>query len=89
MINKQRTIASSTIAIAAVITLFASGPLVATHQANARFGGGFGGEQNPATGNPHPSGEPTGNPHQFPNCSGNPHGQTQSGFGFDQCNGAQ
>jgi hypothetical protein len=44
--NKQRTIALSTIAIAAVIVLFASGPLIAAHQAQAFFGhrffGGFG-----------------------------------------------
>jgi hypothetical protein len=40
--NKQRTIALSTVAIAAVILLFASGPLVATHQAQA-WGGGCGG----------------------------------------------
>ena len=44
--NKQRTIALSTVAIATVIVLFASGPLVATHQAWAwghRHGhGGFG-----------------------------------------------
>ena len=38
--NKQRTIALSTVAIAAVIVLFASGPLVATHQAQA-WGGGW------------------------------------------------
>ena len=41
--NKQRTIALSTVAIAAVIVLFASGPLVATHQAQAWGGGGCGG----------------------------------------------
>jgi hypothetical protein len=84
MSTKQRTVALSTVAIAAAIVLFASGPLVATHQAYAF--GGF--ETNPSTGNPHPSGEPTGNPHQFPNCSGNPHGDTLGGSG-QQCNGAQ
>jgi len=41
--NKQRTIALSTVAIAAVIVLFASGPLVVTHQAQAWGGGGWGG----------------------------------------------
>ncbi|MGB6531306.1 MAG: hypothetical protein WBF33_24630 [Candidatus Nitrosopolaris sp.] len=46
-----------------------------------------GGEQNPTTGNPHPSGEPTGNPHQSPTCSGNPHNQTLSGSG--SCPGSQ
>lgn len=39
--NKQRTIALSTITIAAVIVLFASGPLIVSHQAQA-FHGGFG-----------------------------------------------
>jgi hypothetical protein len=39
--NKQRTIALSTITIAALIVLFASGPLSAAHQAQA-FEGGFG-----------------------------------------------
>jgi hypothetical protein len=34
--NKQRTIALSTVAIAAVIVLFAAGPLVATQQAQAQ-----------------------------------------------------
>jgi hypothetical protein len=86
MINKQRTIALTTMAIAAAIVLFATGPLVATHQAQAF--GRFGEAQNPSTGNPHPSGEPTGNPHQFPNCSGDPHSQTLGGSG-QQCNGAQ
>jgi hypothetical protein len=81
--NGQKTIALGTVAIAAIITLFATGPLVVTHQAQAFFGG----ETNPSTGNPHPSGEPTGNPHQGP-CSGNPHGQSSSGFG-QRCNGAQ
>jgi hypothetical protein len=72
--NRQRTISLSTVAIAAVITLFTTGPLVATHQAQAR---GFG-DQNPTTGNPHPT-DPTtgiegGNPHDTPSCNGNPHG---------------
>jgi hypothetical protein len=40
--TKQRTIALSAIAIAAVIVLFASAPLIATHQAQA-FWGGWGG----------------------------------------------
>jgi hypothetical protein len=87
MINKQRTIALSTAAIAAAIVLLASGPLVATHQAQAFFGGGF--ETNPSTGNPHPSGEPTGNPHQIPTCSGDPHGQTSDRGSVSQCPGAQ
>jgi len=38
--TKQRTIALSAIAIAAVLVLFASVPLVATHQAYACWGGG-------------------------------------------------
>jgi hypothetical protein len=38
--NKQRTIALSTVAITAVIVLFATGPLAAT-QAHAFWGGGF------------------------------------------------
>jgi hypothetical protein len=33
----------SFIAIAAAVLLFAAGPLVATHQAYAQWGGGFGG----------------------------------------------
>jgi hypothetical protein len=52
MISNKKTIAISAIAIAAVITLFATGPLVAAHQAQAfgfhrggffhrGFGGGF------------------------------------------------
>ena len=35
MIQKLRTIALGTVAIAAVIVLFATGPVVATHQAQA------------------------------------------------------
>jgi len=38
--TKQRTIALSFIAIAAAVLLFAAGPLVATHQAHAFWGGG-------------------------------------------------
>lgn len=41
MISKKQTLALSSVAIAAVITLFASGPLVAAHQAFA-CGGGWG-----------------------------------------------
>jgi hypothetical protein len=41
--TKQRTIALSLIAIAAVLVLFAAGPLVTTHQAHAFWGGGWGG----------------------------------------------
>jgi hypothetical protein len=41
--TKQRTIALSLIAIAAVFVLFAAGPLVTTHQAHAFWGGGCGG----------------------------------------------
>ena len=41
--SKQRTIAISAIAIVAVLVLFASAPLVATHQAHAFWGGGCGG----------------------------------------------
>jgi len=44
MISNKKTIAISAIAIAAVITLFATGPLVAAHQAQAfrgHFGFGF------------------------------------------------
>ena len=40
--TKQRTIALSFIAIAAAVLLFAAGPLVATHQAHAFWGGGCG-----------------------------------------------
>jgi len=40
--TKQRTIALSFIAIAAAVLLFAAGPLVATHQAHAFWGGGWG-----------------------------------------------
>jgi hypothetical protein len=42
MISKQRTIALSVIAIAAVLVLFAAAPLVATHQAHAFWRGGWG-----------------------------------------------
>jgi hypothetical protein len=77
---QTKTIAMLLVAIA---TLGAIGIGIGTSVQSAQ-----GQEVNPSTGNPHPSGEPTGNPHQFPNCSGNPHGQTQSGFGFAQCNGA-
>ena len=41
MISKKQTLALSSVAMAAVITLFASGPLVAAHQALA-CGGGWG-----------------------------------------------
>lgn len=41
--TKQKTIALSVIAIAAVLVLFAAGPLVTTHQAYACWGGGWGG----------------------------------------------
>jgi hypothetical protein len=43
--KKQTTLTFSSVAIAAVITLFASGPLVAAHQAFAcgGWGGGWGG----------------------------------------------
>ena len=41
--TKQRTIAISALAIVAVLALFASAPLVATHQASAFWGGGWGG----------------------------------------------
>jgi hypothetical protein len=43
--NKQRTIALSTVAIAAVTALFATGPLVATHQAQAQICVGRNGER--------------------------------------------
>jgi hypothetical protein len=39
--TKQKTIAICTLAILAVLVLFASAPLVATHQANAYWGGGL------------------------------------------------
>jgi hypothetical protein len=41
--TKQKTIAMSALAVVAVLTLFASAPLVATHQANAFWGSGWGG----------------------------------------------
>jgi hypothetical protein len=41
--TKQRTIAMSALAIVAVLVLFAPAPLVATHQANAFWGRGWGG----------------------------------------------
>jgi len=41
--KKQRTIAMSALAIVAVLALFASAPLVTTHQASAFWGGGWGG----------------------------------------------
>ncbi|MFY9869437.1 MAG: hypothetical protein WAK17_06940 [Candidatus Nitrosopolaris sp.] len=41
--SKQRTIAISAIAIVAVLVLFASAPLITTHQAYAFWGGGCGG----------------------------------------------
>jgi hypothetical protein len=43
MISKKQTLALSSVAMAAVITLFASGPLVAAHQALACGGWGWGG----------------------------------------------
>jgi hypothetical protein len=43
MISNKRTIALSAIAIAAVLVLFASVPLVATHQAYACWGRAGGG----------------------------------------------
>jgi len=39
---KQRTIAMSALAIVAVLALFASAPLVTTHQAQAFWGRGWG-----------------------------------------------
>jgi hypothetical protein len=87
----------STIAIAAAIVLFASGPLVATHQAQAQFRCGFGHDcdVNPTTGNPHPpstgndpntqTGTETGNPHNSAGCTGDPHGER----GTDACHGSQ
>ena len=41
--TKQKTIDMSALAIVAVLALFASAPLVATHQANAFWGSGWGG----------------------------------------------
>jgi hypothetical protein len=41
--TKQKTMAMSALAIVAVLALFASAPLVATHQANAFRGPGWGG----------------------------------------------
>ena len=41
--TRQRTIAMSALAIVAVLALFASAPLVATHQASAFWGRGWGG----------------------------------------------
>ncbi|MGB6532877.1 MAG: hypothetical protein WBF33_32705 [Candidatus Nitrosopolaris sp.] len=41
--TKQKTIAMSALAIVAVLALFASAPLVVTHQANAFWGRGWGG----------------------------------------------
>jgi hypothetical protein len=41
--TKQKTIAMSALAIVAVLALFASAPLVATHQGNAFWGRGWGG----------------------------------------------
>ena len=43
MISKKQTLVLSSVAMAAVITLFASGPLVAAHQALACGGWGWGG----------------------------------------------
>jgi hypothetical protein len=43
MTTKQKTIAMSALAIVAVLVLFASAPLVATHQASAFWGRGWGG----------------------------------------------
>jgi hypothetical protein len=40
--TKQKTIAMSALAIVAVLVLFESAPLVATHQANAFWGRGWG-----------------------------------------------
>ena len=40
---KQRTMAIFALAIVAALALFASAPLVATHQASAFWGGGWGG----------------------------------------------
>ena len=41
--TKQRAVAISALAIVAALVLFASAPLVATHQAHAFWGGGWGG----------------------------------------------
>jgi hypothetical protein len=41
--TKQKTIAMSALAIVTVLALFASAPLVATHQANAFWGSYYGG----------------------------------------------
>jgi hypothetical protein len=94
--NKQTTIAVSTIAIAAAIVLFASGPLGATHQAQAQIlicQSTDTCDVNPSTGNPHPPAVPpdpnpgtseVGNPHSGA-CSGNPHGQV----GADTCHGSK
>jgi hypothetical protein len=41
--TQAETIAMSELAIVVVLALFASAPLVATHQANAFWGGGLGG----------------------------------------------
>jgi hypothetical protein len=40
--TRQRTIAICALAIVAALVLFASAPLVATHQANAFWGRGWG-----------------------------------------------
>jgi hypothetical protein len=48
--TKQKTIAMSALAIVAVLALFASAPLVATHQANAYWGRGWGGGWGPGWG---------------------------------------
>jgi hypothetical protein len=42
MVSNKQTIALSTVAVAVAIVLFAAGPLVATHQAQAFWGGGCG-----------------------------------------------
>ena len=41
MITNTKTLAVSTIAIAAVIAVFAATPFVVAHQAQAQFGNGF------------------------------------------------
>jgi len=43
MISKQKTIGMCALAILAILVLFASAPLVTTHQAHAFWGGGWGG----------------------------------------------
>ena len=43
MISKKQTLALSSVAMATVVTLFASGPLIAAHQALACGGWGWGG----------------------------------------------